>query len=162
MVDNLLLAKEYFEQVMERPIENIPPVKLMGWDVVNIIWPLNDIFRPKWYQINSVRYRVNFEKRADQAIESFVKAPISETWEDLHPGTWRVLLERHTQLIQFAMANEIVGDHITSLPLGFPENYRLPAVMLLLLHSMKLPWKPEDRSQLEAPGSTLPESMRLH
>lgn len=162
-MDNLNLAYKYFEKVLGQPINEFTPVQLSGWEVVEIVWPLNDFFRPKWHQINTLRYPSNFEKAANDAIERFVLNPGQKTWENLEAGVWRVLLERHQQLIQMAIANEIAGNTvITHIPNGLQQIEKLCGIMLLLLHSMKLPWPPEDRSQLEPPGLYPPASMKLH
>ena len=162
MADNFSLALKYFEKVFGQSIDNIKPVELSGWEVVEIIWPLNNLFRPKWRHIRSVKYRIGFEKEADKAIEDFVVNPVAGIWDNLADGTWRVLLERYTQLIQLALANELADNPVTYLPEGLPKASQLCGLMILLLHSMKLPWPPGDRSHLEKPAESPPESLRLH
>ena len=103
---NIQLAYEYFERVLGRPLEQIQPVPVTGWEVVEIVWPLNEVFRPFLSRIRTVKYDNRFEATADKAIEAFVNAQRLETWKELPGDTWRILLERHQQLIVVALANE--------------------------------------------------------
>ncbi len=43
---SLKLAKTFFEEILGEPLENFKPVAITGADAINILWPLNDIFRP--------------------------------------------------------------------------------------------------------------------
>lgn len=163
MASNLDLALEYFEAVLGQPIDTLRPEPVSGWDVVEALWPLNELFRPHLARIRSIRYDAAYEAAADDAIEAYVAAPKARTWRKLKPKTWRVLLERHQQMLTVALANELEGNRaITRLPHGLPELARLPGLMLLLLHGMTLPFPPEDRSALELPEGATPESLWLH
>ena len=158
---NLNLALAFLEKALGRPLDGVEPVPVSGWRVVEILWPLNSIFKPGIERIKTVAYRPAFETEADKAIEAFAANPNAATWVNLSPGAWRVLLERHQQMLVVAMANEAAGNNsLTRLPFGLPKAAELPGVMLLFLHSMKLPYPPEDRSQLELPDGTAPESLR--
>ena len=114
------------------------------------------------HRIRTVKYRLKLEKEADKAIELFALNPVAKTWEDLPAGVWRVLLERHAQLTNVVLANDMAENPVTLLPEGLPSSAKLSGLMLLLLHSMKLPFPPEDRSQLEAPPEAPPASLKLH
>ena len=159
---NFDLALAYFESVLGRPLEGVAPVSVSGWRVVQILWPLNAIFRPHIARIGTMKYRPAFEAEADKAIEAFVAKPEAAAWAGISPGAWRVLLERHQQMLVVAMANEAKGNPLTKLPQGLPGSAELPGVMLLFLHSMKLPWPPEDRSKLDLPDGPTPTSLRPH
>lgn len=156
------LALKYFEEVMGKPLDNITPVPVSGWEVVEILWPLNDVFRPFLHRIRSIKYDQKYESAADKAIERYVSLQSAEAWNNLPGEVWRILLERHMQLIAVAIINEKEGNNLTVFPLGLPAHARLGGIMLSLLHGMKLPWPPEDKSRFELPEGGPPSSMRLH
>lgn len=158
---NIELAQAYFERVLG-PAASPRMVPLSPWEFVAILWPLNAVFRPHIHRIRTIRYRSKFEPRADEAIETFADQPDASTWEGLHAGTWRVLLERHQQAVEMALANDAASRNImTYLPESVPANARLPGLMLLWLHSMELRWSPTDRASLELPEGDPPVSLRL-
>lgn len=158
---NVELAKAYFESILDKPFAEMQFVQLGGMQVLEILWPVNDIFRPRLHDIRAIPYSKHHSHEADAAIEAFSANPVAQAWQDLEPDVWRVLLERHHQTLMVAATNEVQGAPLTSIPDGFPQNAVLPAVMLLLLHSMRLPWPPGDRSELELPEEEGPETM-LH
>ena len=135
--------------------------KLSGWRVVELLWPLNDMFRARWEKIRHLPYIAGFESHADAAIRAFAEAPGAGTWAALPNGVWRVLLERHQQMIAVALANEAAGNPVISLPAGLSEDDQRIGLMLLFLLEMKLPWPPTDRSRDPAPP-VLPPSARGH
>lgn len=155
------LATRFFERFLG-PLNDIQSVPVSGWRLVEILWPLNDLFRQYLSRIKIIRYESRFEPEADKAIERFSEKPDPAAWGDISPGAWRVLLERHMQITVVALANEKEGSPITVLPSGLPKDAELPGVMLLMLHQMKLPWPPEDRAGLELPEGPPPVSMKLH
>lgn len=157
---NVALAQGFFESVMG-PLDEIAPQPLSGWEYVEHIWPLNDVFRPHIERIRSVRYRPRYESGADRAVEAFVERPVSETWHDLNAGVWRVLLERHMQMLTVALTNDANGnEHFTFIPAGLPKPCVMPGLMLLWLHSTELPSPPKDRSTLELPAGAPPAPIR--
>lgn len=158
---NVELAKAYFESVLDKPLSQMQFDQLGGMRVLEILWPVNDILRPRLYEIRSLPYSKHLTAEADEAIEAFSVRPVAQTWQDLDPGVWRVLLERHHQMLMVAATNEVQGFPLTSIPGDLPQNAVLPAVMLLLLHSMRLPWPPGDRTEFELPLDEGPETM-LH
>jgi hypothetical protein len=156
-------ATKYFETVMGCSLDDVSAVPVSGWRVVEILWPLNAIFREHIHCIRSIKYRPEFEQEADKAIDLFAADPCAESWASVSPGAWRVLLERHMQIIMVAIANEAAGNAtITVLPSGLPEESELPGIMLVLLREMTLLWPPEDRSRLELSDIPPPESLTLH
>ena len=163
MGDRFQLAISYFESVMGKSIQQVPPVPVSGMGMVEIIWPLNEMFQPFITRIRTIKYDSKYEAAADKAIELYVRNPGISVWDSLPGDVWRVLLERHNQLIATGMANEVAGNkNFTALPLGLPESARLGGIMLLWLHSMPLPFPPEDRSDFELPAGSQPASMTLH
>jgi len=155
------LLEEYTERELGRPRDGLEPEFLSGWQVIEALWPLNDIFRPVWEQVSSVPYQAQYESAADQAIERYVFSGV--VWDEQMPaGVWRVLLERQQQAIMVATANEIEGNPLMPVPRGFPETARTGLAMLFLLHQMVLPFELQDLSALEWPAATHPGSLRKH
>lgn len=151
------LFKRFIEHVLGHPPTG-KPLFLSGMEVVEALWPLNEVFRPRFWIIQSLPYDAAFEPEADAAIEAFVFAPSKDAWNSFSAGAWRVLLERHKQAMVVAAANEAAGNPLMPIPQGFPESARLGAAMCFLLHQMKLPFPPEDRSgdQLPPPSAAVP------
>jgi len=156
------LAMAFFKRFISS--DSIHPVPVSGWQLTEILWPLNAVFRPYMERIRSVEYSLHFEAEADKAIERFAENPRPETWNDVSPGAWRVLLERYLQLLKVAQLNEMAGveNIITVLPAGLPKDAELPGVMLLVLHGMKLRLPLSDISRLQLPEIPPPKTMRQH
>lgn len=156
------LINQYFESVLG-PVDKRRTRQLSPMEFIEALWPLNDIFKPHIEQIATVRYRPRFEAQANEAIERFVAIPKMETWANLSPGVWRVLLERHRQMIDTAVANDGAGNiNFAPIPDSLPDDCLLPALMLLWLHSMELPFPVKDRTAGEFPDGDPPASMRRH
>lgn len=148
---------------MGRDLSTTQPKSLTGMQVIRALWPLNAVFRPHLARIRTVKYRSRCEVGADQAIKAFSVSPTAAAWENNTPGVWRVLLERHQQLLTVAALNHGQGNlQFTSLPDGLPDHAVMPGLMLLWLHSMKLPFPVEDRSALELSADSLESSLKLH
>ena len=150
------------ESKLGEPLEAQAPRHLSGWDAVEALWPLNEVFRPGLARIRSTAYDSTLEVEADAAIKRAVTGSWPPAWGDLSAGAWRVLLERHVQGIAIAIANERVGNHVMSVPAKLTGNDVTLAVMVFLLHAMKLPWPPEDRSTYELPSGDVRAPLRLH
>ena len=84
MGQNIAIA--FFEKFIGN-IDNAEPIPVTGWRMVEILWPLNDIFRPYLERIRSIKYDTKFETDADRAVERFAENPVSETWDDLSPAS---------------------------------------------------------------------------
>ena len=154
-------STKYFEKVMGCSLDDLVPKPVSGWRVVEILWPLNDVFREHIHRIRSIKYRPEFEPEADKAIDLFAADPRAESWASVSPGAWRVLLERHMQMMQVAQANEVAGnDIITVLPSGLPKICELSGIMLVLLREMSLPFPVIDRARLELPDGPPPVSLK--
>lgn len=122
---------------------------ITGWRAIELLWPLNDMFRARLAEIRALPYEPAFEAEADAAIEAYADAPQAGTWKDLSLGAWRVLLERHQQAIAVAGVLEIAGKPVMTAPAGFSEDALRVGLMLTGLLRMKLPRPPADRSRLE-------------
>ncbi len=121
---------------------------------MEILWPLNDVFRAHLKAFESLPYDPAKEVQADFAIERFALGDGAREWEDLPPEVWRVLYERHKQFLMLASAFKARGEPvICSLPDALPEDARLPALMIFGLYRMQLPFPPGGRSPGPDAGS---------
>ncbi|MEW6490515.1 MAG: hypothetical protein AB1578_21710 [Thermodesulfobacteriota bacterium] len=124
---------------------------ISGWRAVELLWPLNDMFRARLPEIRRLAYDPAFEPEADAAIEAYADAPEAGTWKNLSLGAWRVLLERHQQALAVAALYEAQGRPVMTVPAGFSEDVLRVGLMLDGLLRMKLPRPPADRSRLQLP-----------
>lgn len=154
------LFRRYLESRLGVDLDSVKPIPLTGWQVVEILWPLNDVFRPHLHAVRRLSYQPDFEDDADRAIETFVLQGNPKAFSGYRPETWRVLLERHQQMLMVALANEAAGNHVTYLPAELQDDARLPALMLALLHEMELPFPVADQGSLELPPGAPPSSLR--
>lgn len=120
--------------------------QLTGWRLVELLWPLNDMFRARLHEFRALEYDPRFEAEADAAIEEYVDNPSSGAWAKYRPEVWRVLLERHKQAMTAAAYMEATGEGTISIPAGLSEEQQRLALMLIWLYRMKLPFPPSDRS----------------
>lgn len=124
-----------------------------GWRLIELFWPLNDMFRARLPELRSLPYDEAFEGEADAALIAFSERPDASAWASISPGAWRVLLERHQQMLVLAVANEKAGNPMCAIPAGAEEADQRIGLMLIWLLRMKLPFPPADRSRLELPSS---------
>jgi hypothetical protein len=157
---NLQLAVAFFEQRLGQPITELEPVS--GLQLAELLFLLNDVFKPHIHQLCTLPYAARFEAQADKAIEDFVYQASPTVWDNLSPSVWRVLLERHQQLLLVAHMNKQTNKPVTSLPVGLPKDARLAGVMLLLFHSMTLPLPISDLRSVEFPDTLLQGSLLRH
>jgi len=151
----------FLENRLGKPLDMAEPRPLTPWQVIEALWPLRDVFAPVHARVRSLPYRPMFEADADEAIVNFAWSPSAETWNDLKPGVWRVLLERYEQMLTVCAANEAEGrPRMTIIPRELPEDELLSAQMLEWLLRMSLPWQPGDRSRDQAPGNAPAPSLR--
>ena len=101
------------------------------------------------------------ERRADDAIRDF--AYRRGTWDALPVGTWRVLLERHLQMLTVLTANAAHGTQVSmTVPRELLESARLGFAVLFWLYRMKLQWPPDDRSAVALPEGAAETYLRPH
>lgn len=156
------LFRAFVLQELGVPLDDTKPAWLSGGDVTAALWALNDRFRPNLHQIASLPYQAEFEAEADAAIEAMVFNRLGADWSGVSANAMRVLLERQQQGIVVAMANEAVGNPLMAVPAGLPSSANIDAVMLVLLHGMKLPFPARDRAGFEIPVGTSAASLRRH
>lgn len=159
---NFDLFNAFVFQVLGRPIDSTTPVMLSGWEVVEALWPLNDLFRPNLAQIASLPYSPAFEAEVDAAIQDETMENTGSAWASMSPGAWRVFLERQQQAIVLAAANEAAGNPLMPVPSDLPNAARTGAALLFLLHEMKLPFPVKDRTGFSLPPGSAPASLRRH
>lgn len=148
--ETMALLSWWCEKHCGKPMAEMQPVHLDGWAVVHALWPLNDDFRPQFAAMRVLPYDAAFESKADRAIERYLA---DGRWGPVSIETWRVLLERHMQAIMVATLNAGAGNPVMPVPQQLPDHARQGAAMLFLLHAMKLPFPPGDRSDDELPTS---------
>lgn len=150
MKNELLMA--FIAATLEKmPDEWGEPRELSGMDVIETLWSLNDVFRPRLPDIVDLPYDKNLEAEADKAIEAFIGGEGEAAWNNLPLGVWRVLSERHTQALLIASANEATSNPLMTIPEDLPEYAWLCAAMLFLMYQMKLPYPVKQRSSGELP-----------
>lgn len=155
------LIQAYVLQATGQALQTFSPVPLSATTVLQTLWPMHERFRPALYQIRSVAYSPTFEVEANEAIEALLLQ--GDDWADLSPGAWRVLLERHQQLLLVALMLERQGKPMSQVPDGVGEAVQSAVAIADLLHSMKLPLPPEDRSAFELPaGAHVESTLRQH
>ena len=120
--------------------ETAPPTDLTGWRVCELLWPLNDIFRPRLEEVRALPYDARWCAGADFAIDAAADAGDLSPVADADPRVLRVLYERHTQTLTAAGATS--DERFTRVPRDLSEDQQRLAVMLIVLHSMELPWPP--------------------
>ena len=156
------LLEKYFDQHLDEEWRQGPFTRLDGMEVVEVLWPLNYLFRPHLALVTSLPYVPRLEKAADAAIEAYV---FGGDWTTSDPpaNVWRVLLERHIQAQMVALANYSQGQReVMPLPLALPEAARLRAAMLFFHYAMKLPFPVTDRTKHTWPETGFPGSLSRH
>ncbi|PKR55507.1 hypothetical protein [Thalassospira marina] len=143
-----------------KTLNETPPKRVEFWTVVEGLWSLNEVFRPHIEAIRTIKYRARSEGAADDAILAFVNfGPAA--WTDIPQGAWRVLLERHMQMIVVASANQAAGE-TTVIPSSLRDDQLTSYLMLFWLLRMKLPFPAKDRSDFELPASMPDLPLRQH
>lgn len=156
------LLERYFAIHLGEDWQTRPVTYLDGWATVEAIWPLNELFRPHWSLVSSLPYVRRLEKAADAATE---KLAFGGSWTATDPpaNVWRVLLERHIQAHQVALANHLEGNgQCVPIPVGLPRGAWSGAAVLFLHYAMKLPFSVVDRAHAEWPEAFQPSSLQRH
>ena len=138
------------------------PLQLTSWQVVEALWPMNDVFRPRMAMLGSLPYDKDHEAQADEAIAAQANGVV---WRDDGPPplVWRVLLERHTQTITLALANEAAGNtRLMTVPDSLAKGLQTNAAMLFFQYQMALPYPVSASAGLVWPEGPAPASLRKH
>ena len=150
-------AAAYFEMCLERPMHEVSHFGVTPRQVVELLWPLNDLMYEQGAGVLPLRYHSLFEPEANEALLAYIEFPDPRTWSRLSRGCWRVLLERYLQLMTVALARMLVDVPVASLPHGLAEDQKRLGLMLQLMLRMTLPLPIADRLPFEwLPGMTHP------
>lgn len=156
---NLDLMNQYVERLLGHSINEEQPVKLNGDKVSEILWPLNELFRPNLAAIQSLSYETKYEREADSVIAELAFNPQHDLSE-MSAGAWRVFLERHCQTLMLTGLQLQIP--FLSVPSNLPAQARLGFLLLFQYHEMPLPFPVQDRSGGEFPQAYSPDSLRQH
>lgn len=136
-------AKEFFRLCLgEEWQSEATPVKLSGDRVMELLWPLNEVFRPRLPEVESLPYDSTFETEADSVIDDMAVVLDTSVLGQAPANVVRVLLERHKQMLMVATTNRMNGNPVTTLPAGLSATQQRIGLVLLLLRGMELPWPP--------------------
>lgn len=152
----------FLEQMTGLSAEEWIPAPRTPWQLAEALWPMWDTFRPRAQRLKVLPYLRRHEQAADEAIIDF--AVSGQEWTDALPaGVWRVLLERHMQMLTVCMLNEgVIGGFTWHLPAQLPAEYETRAAVLEWWLRMKLPFPPHAKGSMEFPDGSVPGPMRLH
>jgi hypothetical protein len=157
---NLLLA--YMAACMKKMPEDWGrPKPVMGGEMLEALWPLNEVFRAHMRDVGALPYEAQHEQAADKAIERYLAEGVA-AWRELPAGVWRVLMERHTQSLVAATVNELAGNPMMSIPVDFPADRLLGVAMIYMLHGMKLPYPVKPLSDASFPPAGAKPGPLLH
>lgn len=158
------LQKLLVEQALGRPIETMRPVRMSIEQAMHALWPLNERFRPHLAQIQSLAYDKAVEGDADAAVERWLLD--DDDWRSEPASVWRVLLERHLQVLQLLAlkAAEAGSWQAPFIPVPEPAGLALRAKIAaaFLLHSTPLPFPVAERSGAELPQGGMPGTLTRH
>lgn len=116
-----------------------------GWQVVQLLWPFLDLLYHRVPAVAAMPYCADFEAEADAAIDAW-SGDEADTLTGLSDGAWRVLLERHLQLLDVALAGDAVESPLMRVPRGLTLGEQRAHVARELLARRSLPWPAADRS----------------
>ena len=136
-------ADSFFLSVLSGFDENAAPSAVSPARYLQLMWPLNAAFKSKAARLATLAYDPLFEEDADQALLRLTSAMPAKAWKKCSIGCWRVLYERHTQMLMLAMTNDAEGARsLTQLPAGLNEDQQRTGLALTFMLRMKLPWPP--------------------
>lgn len=138
----MLLMAYIYSQTGKMPNEWAAPKALNGLEVLEALWPLNEVFRPHLAALKTLSYDPAYEAKADAAIKAYLlESPA--VWETLDTPVLRVLAERHLQTCLVCATNQAASNlHLMAVPQDLPEASLLGCAMLYWLYAMKLPYPP--------------------
>lgn len=154
------LLDRYSELILDHPLKFYPPVMVSGRDTMSYLWPINDVLRPQIHRIQSMRYRKQYERDANKAIERFVFE--DEKLENNTLPVLRVIAERHMQSLMLCVANQLANNLVMPVPLGFPEQALTKYTILFLWYDMKLFYPITEKSAFDIDSPFEAVSGKLH
>lgn len=112
-------------------------VTLTFGEIVERLWLLNDLLRPRLPEIEDLPYDPAFERVLDDAIGAFFAGKNEKIWDELPAMAWRVLLERQTQAIILGELHK--NEVFASVPPSVVRKGLELHLALFALREMKLP-----------------------
>jgi hypothetical protein len=150
----------FFVVATGEPEDQWGALALSPWDLIEALWPLNDVFRPHMARLKTVPYSAGHEMAADAAVLAFAEKG-AVAWTPLNAAVWRVLLERHTQMLMTCTANAKAGREVMwTIPAQLPGALRTRAAVLEWWLRMTLPFPVLEGEHLQLPSGTTPGPMR--
>lgn len=157
-----LVLQHFFSLKLAEGWQSQEVIYLDGWQTVEALWPMIEVFRPHFSQIKSLPYLQANEEEADQALWVLANGGQWSATEP-SPGAWRVLFERHTQSIAVAATNHAEGNvNLVPLPVGLAPAHHTIASMLFLQWAMVLPLPIKNESVFPWPAGAQPASLLQH
>jgi len=157
-MNNFELLRAFVLQKTGKHIDEAQPIMLNGRQVLEVLWPMNELFSTRIHQINSLAYDAHFEVEADEAIRSLVFD--GKAWDNVSAQAWRVLLERHIQSMMLALSNEMHGnDQFVPFPNTLSDAQMLSVVQIFLMYQMTLPFPLSEQSEREGLLKTIGSSL---
>lgn len=158
------LQQQLVERTLGLALESTRPVDMSIEEVTQALWPLNERFRPHLAQIQSLAYDQRLEGAADGAVERLVLH--GAAWDGEPSGVWRVLLERHLQVMQLLALKAGEAGSWTAPFLSVPEPadaaLRARLAIVFVLHSTPLPFAVAERSGAALPQGNAPGTLTRH
>ncbi|MES1936679.1 hypothetical protein C27AD_10026 [Salinisphaera hydrothermalis C27AD] len=145
-------AEQIAEQALGAPAEALEWEPITPTELGELLWQLEDVFRPYFRIISACPYLPKSERAADDAALNLADAPRPETLFMLAAPTLRVLFERHRQMLTVAGLNSATGsESIMRMPVNAEPHLRLQIAIAFWLCEMTLPMPVSDQSQIEPP-----------
>jgi len=141
-------ADSFFHSVLSGFDADAPAVGISPARYIQLMWEWNAVFKGKAARLAALGYDPLFEEHADKALLRLTAADPSKAWKRCSTGCWRVLYERHVQMLMLAMTKEAErATFLTHLPAGLDEERQRTGLALICMLRMKLPWAPAMRSE---------------
>lgn len=139
MSDKGRLLDRYFMRHCGGSLEGVLPRRVGADEIVEALWPLNELFQADSARIKAVPYQQELGKQADKAIERFADAG---SWVAVSLEVKRILYERHVQAIMWFTleGNAAPWKTYMSVPETLPPTALPAAILLFLIHGMALPY----------------------
>jgi hypothetical protein len=159
-------ARELWAEYLNRhyPVEGAEPPEMERpppGAILELIWPLLDVFRPYLAVLDETPYSEAFEKQADEALAFIALGGELSFWSKLPSGTLAVLWDRASWSVSALIIEDAAGTDFTiPLPRHARPGLRAIAAFLFLLagpgRDPSDEWKKRRRQQsaadfLEAP-----------
>jgi len=141
-------ADSFFHSVLSGFDANAPAVSISPARYLWLMWEWNAVFKAKAARLAALSYDPLFEEDADKALLRLTSASPAKAWKRCSTGCWRVLYERHVQMLMLAMTNQAErATMLVQLPAGLDDDQQRTGLALIFMLRMKLPWAPAMRSE---------------